>query len=53
MLTELEALIGELESAVGVDPGLLLAVRGNRVVVLIRQRRYAEAEAEAMPFCEP
>ncbi|MFD5520782.1 tetratricopeptide repeat protein [Streptomyces sp. NPDC127066] len=47
VLTELEALIGELESAVGVDPGLPLVVRGNRVVVLIHQSRYAEAEAEA------
>ncbi|MEV0179032.1 tetratricopeptide repeat protein [Streptomyces sp. NPDC050625] len=47
MLTELETLIGELEPAADVDPGLVLVVRGNRVVALIHQGRYAEAEAEA------
>ena len=47
VLVELDILIAELEQTVGPDRALLLGVRSNRALVLIRQERYAEAEAEA------
>ncbi|MCX4586358.1 tetratricopeptide repeat protein [Streptomyces sp. NBC_01481] len=47
VLAEMETLIAELERAVGAERTLLLAVRGNRVSVLVDQGRHTEAEAEA------
>ncbi|MFE5092758.1 tetratricopeptide repeat protein [Streptomyces sp. NPDC056638] len=47
VLAELEALIADLERTTGTGRVLLLEVRVNRVVVLVEQKRYAEAEAEA------
>ncbi|MGW1736668.1 tetratricopeptide repeat protein [Streptomyces sp. NBC_00121] len=47
VLAELEALIADLERMTGTGRVLLLEVRVNRVVVLVEQKRYAEAEAEA------
>lgn len=47
VLAEMETLIAELERAVGAERTLLLAVRENRVSVLVDQERHTEAEAEA------
>ncbi|MFE4328047.1 tetratricopeptide repeat protein [Streptomyces sp. NPDC056831] len=47
VLAELESLIADLERTTGTGRVLLLEVRVNRVVVLVEQKRYTEAEAEA------